>query len=172
MCASSSWVSHKNSSRNTTLQKQPKMAGSILRSSTVAMAYRNQSDPPTTSCVPVLRRQDIMKPPQHLASGSINLRPIQFVLLVENFGIKYVGKEHALHLLNTLEQNYDITTDWEGTKFSGIDLAWDYSARHANQTCRIPINGYIAKVFLKYGQPSQKKPQISPHKHLWCSSIH
>ena len=38
-------------------------------------------------------------------------RPIQFVLLVDNFGIKYVGKEHALHLLNTLEQNYKITTD-------------------------------------------------------------
>ena len=39
-------------------------------------------------------------------------RPIQFVLLVDNFGIEYVGKEHALHLLKTLEKNYDITTDY------------------------------------------------------------
>ena len=31
--------------------------------------------------------------------------PIQFLLLVYDFGIKYVGKEHALHLLKTLEQN-------------------------------------------------------------------
>ena len=38
-------------------------------------------------------------------------RPIQFFLLVDNFGIEYVGKEHALHLLKTLEQNYDITID-------------------------------------------------------------
>ena len=29
-------------------------------------------------------------------------RPIQFVLLVDDFGIEYVGKEHALHLLKTL----------------------------------------------------------------------
>ena len=29
-------------------------------------------------------------------------RPIQFVLLVDDFGIKYVGKEYALHLLKTL----------------------------------------------------------------------
>ena len=27
------------------------------------------------------------------------------------------------------------------------------------------MNGYIAKVLLKYGQPSPKKPQLSPHKH-------
>ena len=38
-------------------------------------------------------------------------RPIQFVLLVDNFGITYVGKEHALHILKTLDQNYKITTD-------------------------------------------------------------
>ena len=42
---------------------------------------------------------------------------------MDDFGIKYVGKEHALHLLNILELNYDITTDWEGTKFAGIYLA-------------------------------------------------
>ena len=35
-----------------------------------AMAYRNQADSPTTSCAPVSRRQDIMKPPQYLASGA------------------------------------------------------------------------------------------------------
>ena len=50
-------------------------------------------------------------------------RSIQFVLLVDDFGIEYVGKEHALHILKTLENNYEITTDWEGTKFSGIDLS-------------------------------------------------
>ena len=63
-------------------------------------------------------------------------RPIQFVLLVDDFGIEYVGKEHVLHLLKTLEKNYEITTDWEGTKFSGIDLAWKYHAQHADRTCR------------------------------------
>ena len=33
---------------------------------------------------------------------SYKWRPVQFVLIVDNFGIKYVGKEHALHLLNIL----------------------------------------------------------------------
>ena len=37
---------------------------------------------------------------------SYKWRPIQFVLIVDNFGIKYVGKEHTLYLLKTLEKNY------------------------------------------------------------------
>ena len=76
-----------------------------------------------------------------------------------------MGKEHALHLLKTLEQNYEITTDWEGIKFAGIDLAWDYNVRNANRTCRIYMDRYIAKFILKYGHPSPKKLQLSPHKH-------
>ena len=76
-----------------------------------------------------------------------------------------MGKEHALHLLKTLEVDYKITTDWEGTKFAGIDLAWDYHARHANRTCRISMMGYITKVLLKYGHPITKKPQLSLHKY-------
>ena len=85
-------------------------------------------------------------------------RPIQFVLLVDNFGIEYVGKEHALHLLKTLEKNYEITTDWEGTKFAGIDLSWNYHAHHADRTCRISMKDYIDKVLLKYNHPFPKKP--------------
>ena len=84
---------------------------------------------------------------------------------MDDFGIEYVGKEHALHLLKTLEMDYEITTDWDGTKFAGINLAWNYHARHANRTCRISTKGYIAKVLLKYGHPIPKKPQLSPHKH-------
>ena len=70
-------------------------------------------------------------------------RPIQFVLLVDDFGIEYVGKEHALHLLKTLEMDYEITIDCEGTQFSSIDLAWNHHSRHANRTCRISMKGYI-----------------------------
>ena len=66
-------------------------------------------------------------------------RPIQFVLLVDDFGIEYVGKEHILNLLKTLEMDYDITTDWEGTTFYGIDLAWIYHEQHANRTFPISM---------------------------------
>ena len=91
-------------------------------------------------------------------------RPIQFVLIVDDFGIKYVGKQQALHILKILQQNYEITTDREDF-FSGIDLAWDYNDQHANRTCRISMNGYIKTVLLKYGHPRPIKAELSPHKH-------
>ena len=84
-------------------------------------------------------------------------RPIQFVLIVDDFGIEYVRKQHALHLLKILEKNHKIKTNWEGGKFAGIDLAWDYNDQHNNRTCRISMNGYIEKVLLKYGHPAQTK---------------
>ena len=49
-------------------------------------------------------------------------RPIQFVLIVDDFGIEYVGKQHALHLLKILEQNYEITSDWEGKSLQEYTL--------------------------------------------------
>jgi hypothetical protein len=38
-------------------------------------------------------------------------RPISFTLIVDDFGIKYVGKEHAEHLLNALRQHYTLDID-------------------------------------------------------------
>ena len=68
----SSRISLSNSLRNMTSEKQPKMDGSISKFSTGVMAYHNLADWKTTSCTPVSRRQAIMKPPQHLASGAIS----------------------------------------------------------------------------------------------------
>ena len=84
-------------------------------------------------------------------------RPVQFVLIFDDFGIKYVGKQHKLHLLKILDQNYDITTNWEGKKFSGIDLAWDYYGKHDNQTFRISMNGHIKKCSSNMDIPAQAK---------------
>jgi hypothetical protein len=36
-------------------------------------------------------------------------RPVQFTLVVDDFGIKYVGKEHAMHLKKVLELHYKLT---------------------------------------------------------------
>ncbi len=41
-------------------------------------------------------------------------RHIPFTLVVNDFGIKYVGKEHAQHLKNALEEHYKLTCDWTG----------------------------------------------------------
>ena len=58
-------------------------------------------------------------------------RPIQFVLIVDDFGVKYVGKQHANHLLRVLNEYYEMSEDWSGSKFAGIDLFWNYAPKHS-----------------------------------------
>ena len=53
-------------------------------------------------------------------------RPISLTLVVNNFGIKYVGQEHAMHLISILKEHYELSEDWKGTKFSRLTLKWDY----------------------------------------------
>ena len=40
--------------------------------------------------------------------------PVQFTLVVDNFEVKYMGEEHSIHLKNTIEENYTVTTEWDG----------------------------------------------------------
>ena len=39
-------------------------------------------------------------------------QPIQFTLVVDNFGIKYVGQEHAEHLISVLKKHYKLAVRW------------------------------------------------------------
>lgn len=56
---------------------------------------------------------------------------ITFSLVVDNFGIKYVGCQHtkhlverqnAKHLVDTLKALYLVTTDWGGLLYCGLTL--------------------------------------------------
>ena len=47
---------------------------------------------------------------------------VQFSLVVDDFGVKYVGEENARHLINALTTNYEVSTDWNGSLYCGIKL--------------------------------------------------
>ena len=52
---------------------------------------------------------------------------VQFSLIVDNFGVKYVGKRHMEHLINALKKHYTkLTVDWNGALYAGITLDWNY----------------------------------------------
>jgi hypothetical protein len=38
-------------------------------------------------------------------------RPITFTLVVDDFGMKYLGNEHTQHLITTLKKYYTVATD-------------------------------------------------------------
>jgi hypothetical protein len=45
-------------------------------------------------------------------------KPIQFVLVVEDFGIKYLKQEDLDHLVRLLEKHYDVAVDLDGKNSS------------------------------------------------------
>ena len=59
-------------------------------------------------------------------------RPVWFILVVDDFGIKYVGKEYAQHLLNVLKEIYGIEEYWTGSLYCGITLDWHYDQQYVD----------------------------------------
>jgi hypothetical protein len=86
-------------------------------------------------------------------------RPISFTLVVDDFGVKYVGKQHAEHLVQAIKKHYPLSEDWAGTLYCGITLAWDYDAR----TVDFSMPGYIKKQLQKYQHEKPTRPQHSPY---------
>jgi len=43
-------------------------------------------------------------------------------LVVDDFGVKYQGKEHAKLLMNTLKEDFKISEDWHGENYIGLTL--------------------------------------------------
>ena len=89
-------------------------------------------------------------------------RPIAFCLVVDDFGVKYVGKEHAEHLLKTLtDAEYIASTDWTGETFCGLTLKWDYK----NGTVDISMPDYVKKALQRFEHPLPEEPEDAPHQH-------
>jgi hypothetical protein len=89
-------------------------------------------------------------------------RQIAFLLIVDDFTVKYVGKHHADHLRDALLRSYELTTDWEGKVYSGMSLKWDYK----NRTCDISMPGYVANVLSKFQHDAPKQPQHTPSRYV------
>ena len=88
-------------------------------------------------------------------------RPIQFTLVVDDFGVKYTGEEHAKHLMAVLNKDYTITHYWKGAKYVGITLDWDYS----EQKVHLSMPGYIKEARQRFNHPMTEKRQDSPYPH-------
>ena len=66
-------------------------------------------------------------------------KPIIFSLVVDDFGVKYSGKENADHLIQALQKLYTISINWTSSLLYGLTIDWDYAAR----TCDISMPKYI-----------------------------
>ncbi len=88
--------------------------------------------------------------------------PIQFCLIVDDFGVEYVGIEHFNHLCNVLKKFHGVQFNMARNKFGGVDIKWDY----ANRRCCISMPGYIENLLIKFKHPLPTKPCLTLHKCL------
>jgi hypothetical protein len=88
-----------------------------------------------------------------------NTRPVTFILVVSNFGIKYVGKEHVGHLLQALKQEFEVTEDWTGALYCGITLEWNYK----EGTLDLSMPGYVDAALHKFQHKPPTQPEHAPY---------
>ncbi len=89
-------------------------------------------------------------------------RPINFTLVVDDFGVKYVGKEHADHLLGVIQKHYKCTKEWDGKRYIGIKLDWDYDRRKVH----LSMPGYVKTALTELGHEPPEHKQDQPHRHV------
>jgi hypothetical protein len=89
-------------------------------------------------------------------------RPLQFVLVVDDFGIKYLKEEDLDHLIKSLEKHYNVTVDKDGREYVKIELDWDYEKREVHLSM-IP---YLQKALRQFDNVIPTKFQDSPYPHV------
>jgi hypothetical protein len=92
-------------------------------------------------------------------------RPIQFTLVVDDFGVKYIGDEHAQHLIDSVQENYKLTHDLnkeeQGNLYCGVTMDWDYEKREVH----LSMPGYVKRALQRF-QHSLSKLQNQPWPHV------
>jgi hypothetical protein len=89
-----------------------------------------------------------------------NTHPISFTLVVDGFGVKYVGKENAQHLLDTVRHYYKCSCNWKGERYCGL-LKWDYEGKKVH----VSMPGYVTKALTRFQHPPPVKSQDQPYPH-------
>ncbi len=79
---------------------------------------------------------------------------------MDDYGIKYIGKECLQHLYDALrKETYNIVEDLDGNLYCGIALKWNYAKHHVN----LATVKYVIKQLTKYGHIAPLKPQHCPY---------
>ena len=85
--------------------------------------------------------------------------PITFSLVVDDFSVKYEGKEHADHLLSALREDYTVDVDKTEGLYCDISLDWNYNKGYVD----ISMPNYVQKQFTRYFHPISKYMSYTPY---------
>ena len=89
--------------------------------------------------------------------------PISFTLCVDDFGIKYVGREHTEHLASILSEHYTCSHNWDGQQYLGMNIDWDYMGGAVH----VSMLEYVPEVLTQF---QHKPPHVPQHQRIPVSN--
>jgi len=106
----------------------------------------------TSLLVQILQKHDFVQSDLIPRLFKHKTRPLCFSLVVvDDFGVSYVGKEHANFFIQVLQHSgYTITHDWTGSIFCGTRLNWDYANVQTLDNPHYELIGY--SIYLCHGR--------------------
>ena len=83
---------------------------------------------------------------------------------MDDFAVKYEHQEYITHILNVLKNIYEISEDWYGKLYCGINLKRYVYKREV----LVSMPKYVIKALHTFQHPTPRRAQYAPHK--WTSS--
>ena len=71
-------------------------------------------------------------------------QPIQFCLIVDNFGVEHVGIEHFNHLLVVLQRYHQVQTNMAGNTIASLNFQWDFPSKRVRIDMKSYVNTYLS----------------------------
>lgn len=78
--------------------------------------------------------------------------------MVDSSGVKWIGKDAAMYLIEALRQQHVISIDWSGSNYLGFTLDWNYKEK--NVTLSMPH--HFKKALARSKHIVKKNPTHSP----------
>jgi hypothetical protein len=76
---------------------------------------------------------------------------VTFVVVVDDFTVKYSDKSHVQYLIDSLQELYELTIDWDGKKYSGFTIEFHDFRWHEFSTISLLL--FVSIFLLLLSQP-------------------
>jgi hypothetical protein len=86
----------------------------------------------------------IAKVQSHQAYGNTILAQSPSHSVLMTLASKYVGREHVKHLSGILNKHYKCSQDWDGARYLGVNIDWDY----INKNIHVSMLNYVPEALI------------------------
>jgi hypothetical protein len=84
---------------------------------------------------------------------------ITFSLIVNDFRVKYIGEEHAQHLIQAVQKCYACLFKKKVERYCKLTIKWDYVGKEVH----LSMPSYIEKALKQFQHPLPIIQQDQPH---------